>query len=60
MHRDAEYYNSKMSKIEGSGDLGDRLIELAQAKSVSEHASSGEASSPSKEQREAAPKPGTS
>lgn len=60
MRRDAEHFDSKMSKIEGSGDLGERLIELAQAKRVSEHVSSGEAPSPSKEQREEAPDSGTS
>lgn len=35
MQRDAEHFQSKLSKIEGFGDLGERLLELVRAKSVS-------------------------
>lgn len=45
MQRDAEYFHSKMDKIEGSGDLGKRLLELAQAKNV--ESGSGETSNSS-------------
>lgn len=34
MQRDAEYFQTKMDKIEGSGELGKRLLELVQAKNV--------------------------
>lgn len=34
MRKDIEYFNSKLSKIEGSGDLGNRLLELVDAKTV--------------------------
>lgn len=34
MQRDAEHFQSKLSKIEGFGDLGERLLELVRAKSV--------------------------
>lgn len=34
MLRDVEQFKTKMGKIEGAGDVGDRLVELIQAKSV--------------------------
>lgn len=34
MRKDIEYFNSKLGKIEGSGDLGNRLLELVDAKTV--------------------------
>lgn len=66
MQRDAEHFRSKMGKIEGSGDLGDRLVELAQAKTVATETTpaTGGTSSPSssnspKEKDEDASKSGT-
>lgn len=51
MLRDVEQFKTKMSKIEGSGDLGERLVELIQAKSVTAQASNnGTATGPSKDQ----------
>ncbi|RLL93026.1 hypothetical protein CFD26_101183 [Aspergillus turcosus] len=35
MHRDAEYFQTKLSKIDGFGDLGQRLLELVQGKGTS-------------------------
>ena len=35
MQRDAEHFQSKLSKIDGFGDLGQRLLELVQGKSTS-------------------------
>lgn len=32
LQRDAEQFRSKIGKIEGSGDLGDKLVELSKAK----------------------------
>lgn len=32
MQNDVEHFKSKMSKIGGSGDLGDQLLELVKAK----------------------------
>ena len=32
MQNDAEHFRAKMGKIEGSGNLGERLVELVQAK----------------------------
>ena len=60
MLRDAEQFQTKMGKIEGAGDLGERLVQLAQAKSVTEQASTEKASSPSKEQGEEESTSGTS
>lgn len=60
MLRDAEQFKTKMGKIEGAGDLGERLIELAKAKSVTEQASTGKASSPSNEHVEEGSNSGTS
>lgn len=34
MQRDAEYFHTKMDKIDGSGELGKHLLELVQAKRV--------------------------
>lgn len=34
MLSDVEYFNSKMSKIDGSGDLGDTLIQVVNAKTI--------------------------
>lgn len=65
MQRDAEHFRSKMGKIEGAGDLGDRLVELAQAKTVTTETTpvTGGTSSPSsnspKEKGEDASKSGT-
>ncbi|GFF81341.1 vacuolar protein sorting-associated protein 54 [Aspergillus udagawae] len=35
MQRDAEYFQTKLSKIDGFGDLGQRLLEMVQGKSTS-------------------------
>jgi vacuolar protein sorting-associated protein 54 len=35
MQRDAEHFQTKLSKIDGFGDLGQRLLELVQGKSTS-------------------------
>lgn len=66
MQRDAEHFRSKMGKIEGAGDLGDRLVELAQAKTVSAETtpatggtSSSSTSNSTKEKGEDASKSGT-
>jgi vacuolar protein sorting-associated protein 54 len=34
MLSDAEYFKSKMGKIDGSGDLGDTLIQVINAKTI--------------------------
>lgn len=34
MLSDAEYFKSKMGKIDGSGDLGDTLIQVVNAKTI--------------------------
>lgn len=60
MLRDAEQFKTKMGKIEGAGDLGERLIELAKAKSVTDQASTGKASNPSNEHGEEGSNSGTS
>lgn len=39
MLSDAEFFNAKVSKIDGAGDLGDHLINVIQAKPVAPSAS---------------------
>ncbi|KAL4781078.1 Vps54-like protein-domain-containing protein [Aspergillus varians] len=34
LHRDVEYFQSKLSKIDGFGDLGERLLELVDRKTI--------------------------
>ncbi|CBF73667.1 hypothetical protein AN7993.2 [Aspergillus nidulans FGSC A4] len=34
LHRDAEYFQAKLSKIDGFGDLGERLLELVDKKTT--------------------------
>ncbi|KAL4805099.1 Vps54-like protein-domain-containing protein [Aspergillus unguis] len=34
LHRDAEYFQTKLSKIDGFGDLGERLLELVDRKTI--------------------------
>lgn len=34
MQNDAEYFKAKMGNIDGSGDLGDQLLSLIQAKTI--------------------------
>lgn len=34
MLADVEYFNSRISKLEGAGDLGEHLINTVQAKSI--------------------------
>lgn len=48
MQRDAEYFQTKMDKIEGSGELGKRLLELVQAKNVESGSTRGRPNSPKK------------
>lgn len=38
LQRDAEYFQSKLSKIDGFGDLGERLLELVKQKSIATEA----------------------
>ena len=56
MLKDVEYFNAKMSKIDGSGDLGDRLIALVNGKTVAskspEPASEGTGNSDSAKESE--------
>lgn len=50
MQRDVEYFHSKMSKIDGSGNIGERLLELVKGKTIAAEAkeqASGKASSSS-------------
>jgi vacuolar protein sorting-associated protein 54 len=34
LRRDAEYFQAKLSKIDGFGDLGERLLELVDKKQI--------------------------
>ncbi|KAL4926130.1 vacuolar protein sorting-associated protein 54 [Aspergillus undulatus] len=34
LHRDADYFQTKLSKIDGFGDLGERLLELVDRKTI--------------------------
>jgi vacuolar protein sorting-associated protein 54 len=34
LQRDAEHFQSKLSKIDGFGDLGERLLELVRQKNI--------------------------
>jgi vacuolar protein sorting-associated protein 54 len=34
LRRDAEYFQAKLSKIDGFGDLGERLLELVDKKKI--------------------------
>ena len=36
MLRDAEFFKSRMSKIDGAGDIGDRLVDIVNAKAVAD------------------------
>jgi vacuolar protein sorting-associated protein 54 len=35
---DAEFFNSRISRIDGSGDLGEQIVKVIQAKTVSSSA----------------------
>lgn len=53
MLKDIEYFNSKMDKIDGFGELGNRLVQVANEKGAAEQPSAGtETSTASKEQSE--------
>ena len=53
MLKDIEYFNSKLDKIDGFGELGNRLVKLANEKGVAEQPSSkNETSQASKEESE--------
>ncbi|KAL1963964.1 hypothetical protein VTN77DRAFT_7639 [Rasamsonia byssochlamydoides] len=47
MLADVEFFKSKISKIDGSGDLGDHLIQVVQAKTITPENSSAGSSQPS-------------
>jgi hypothetical protein len=34
MLADAEYFNSRMSKLEGAGDLGEQVVNIIRAKAI--------------------------
>lgn len=52
MLADAEYFNSRISKLEGAGDLGDQLVNIIRAKAI---ISDAKRSSIEKPQEEKAP-----
>jgi vacuolar protein sorting-associated protein 54 len=49
---DAEFFNSRISRIDGSGDLGEQIVKVIQAKTVS-------SSAPPPQQSTEAPPPTT-
>ena len=36
MLRDTEFFKSRMSKIDGAGDIGDRLVDIVNVKAVAD------------------------
>lgn len=58
MRKDIDYFNSKMGKIEGSGDLGTRLLELVNAKTTSSDAKPAETPQSKEQDGEAKPEQG--
>lgn len=55
MRKDVEYFSSKMGKIEGSGDLGDRLLGLVNAKTIATEPEPAETTSEAKKDEETKP-----
>jgi hypothetical protein len=52
MLADAEYFNSRISKLEGVGDLGDHVFNVVRAKAIISEASTAKRSSIEKSQEE--------
>lgn len=48
MLHDTEFFRSRISKIDGAGDLGDYLVNIVYAKAVAEQPKPPEESSPTK------------
>jgi hypothetical protein len=56
MLADVEYFNSRISKLEGAGDLGGHVVNVVQAKAIiSESGAAAKRSSIEKPQEEKAP-----
>ena len=57
MMADVEFFNTRISEIDGSGDLGEQLVAVVKEKSVVQEASSVSSPTPSSESGSPAPKP---
>lgn len=54
---DVEFFNTKVSKIDGSGDLGEQLVAVVKEKSVAQEATNASSPSLSSGSDSSAPKP---
>lgn len=52
MQADIEHFRAKLDKIDGAGDLGDKLLELVQAKPIAAAASEAEKPEPASETKD--------
>lgn len=52
MQADIEHFRAKLCKIDGAGDLGDKLLELVQAKPIAAAASEAEKPEPASETKD--------
>lgn len=48
MLADAEYFNSRLSKLEGAGDLGSRIVETVKSKTIVPDTRQSQSRSPEK------------
>lgn len=46
MLRDAEFFRSRLSKLDGAGDIGDYVVSIVHAKTVTEQPTPAAASTP--------------
>jgi hypothetical protein len=59
MLADAEYFNSRMSKLEGAGDLGEQVVNIIRAKAIVSGAKRPSIEKPQEEKAPPAPAAGS-